>query len=98
MTGTFFDTIVVCTITGLVIASSGVLGVTDANSVPLKGIALTIAAFERFIGPMGGYVVTIGIMLFAYSTILGWEYHGEKPLSTCSIPRNTTSSTVSCSL
>lgn len=78
MTGTFFDTIVVCTITGLVIASSGVLGVTDANSVPLKGIALTIAAFERFIGPMGGYVVTIGIMLFAYSTILGWEYHGEK--------------------
>ena len=78
MTGTFFDTIVVCTITGLVIASSGVLGVTDANGVPLKGIALTIAAFERFIGPMGGYVVTIGIMLFAYSTILGWEYHGEK--------------------
>ena len=78
MTGTFFDTIIVCSITGLVIASSGVLGVTDANGVPLKGIALTIAAFERFIGPMGGYVVTIGIMLFAYSTILGWEYHGEK--------------------
>ena len=78
MTGTFFDTIVVCSITGLVIASSGVLGATAADGTPLKGIALTIAAFERFVGPAGAYIVSIGILLFAYSTILGWEYHGEK--------------------
>lgn len=78
MTGTFFDTIVVCSITGLVIASSGVLGTVGADGVPLQGISLTMAAFENAIGPVGSYVVSIGIILFAFSTILGWEYHGEK--------------------
>ena len=164
MTGTFWDTIVVCTITGLCIASSGVLGMTDAtikgtydvesnniavvahdndkkdanvnyayelknsnlilkyvddnnkeNTIELtysekdkqpsvidgtwndaagneyifeggkyeykevvKGAALTIAAFSSVLGKLGGYLVTIGIVLFAFSTILGWEYHGEK--------------------
>lgn len=164
MTGTFWDTIVVCTITGLCIASSGVLGMTDtavkgtydvvANNIivvaqdsenkkvsadytyelegenliltyvddqkekqtvelsyadkqkapstiegtwndasgneyifengkyeyneVVKGAALTIAAFSSALGKIGGYLVTIGIALFAFSTILGWEYHGEK--------------------
>lgn len=164
MTGTFWDTIVVCTITGLCIASSGVLGMTDTtikgtydvesnniavvahdndkkdanvnyayelknsnlilkyvddnnkeNTIELtysekdkqpsvidgtwndaagneyifeggkyeykevvKGAALTIAAFSSVLGKLGGYLVTIGIVLFAFSTILGWEYHGEK--------------------
>lgn len=73
MTGTFFDTIVVCTITGLVIASSGKLGVEG-----LEGVKLTMAAFSTGIGPIGEYIVGIGIVLFAFSTILGWEYHGEK--------------------
>ncbi len=163
MTGTFWDTIVVCTITGLCIASSGVLGSTDtvgkgyyeynasANEITLSlkedselvettydvdfsnkevatltltpdegdaivltndeldsftgegtwydaskneyifskdgsleykevviGSALTIAAFETILGEPGGWLVCIGIALFAFSTILGWEYHGEK--------------------
>lgn len=160
MTGTFWDTIVVCTITGLCIASSGVLGSTEVNttgtyviegqqlhveavdedgklkdvdydivyedaSVTLsdsnsgaeillydkegeeqpglegvlvdasgneyvfedgaytyksvvKGSALTILAFESALGKVGAYLVCIGIVLFAFSTILGWEYHGEK--------------------
>lgn len=165
MTGTFWDTIVVCTITGLCIASSGVLGTTEANAngtytvtdtniaisstllednsstdtnytykladnaltlsskdntldlsfkedteAPLdqftekngswhdatgneyifgsngsyqyntvvKGAALTIAAFESGLGELGAILVSIGIALFAFSTILGWEYHGEK--------------------
>lgn len=164
MTGTFWDTIVVCTITGLCIASSGVLGMTDTtikgtydvesnniavvahdndkkdanvnyayelknsnlilkyvddnnkeNTIELtysekdkqpsvidgtwndaagneyifeggkyeykevvKGAALTIAAFSSVLGKLGGYLVTIGKVLFAFSTILGWEYHGEK--------------------
>ena len=78
MTGTFWDTIVVCSITGLTIASSGVLGTTDASGAPLKGIALTMAAFSSNIGVIGTYIVAIGIILFAFSTILGWEYHGEK--------------------
>ena len=78
MTGTFWDTIVVCTITGLAIASSGVLGTTDAAGNLLTGSDVTIAAFETVLGSAGGWLVTIGITLFAFSTILGWEYHGEK--------------------
>ena len=79
MTGTFWDTIVVCTITGLAIASSGVLGQIDPSTGQLYvGSALTIAAFSTVLGKAGGYLVTIGIALFAFSTILGWEYHGEK--------------------
>lgn len=78
MTGTFWDTIVVCTITGLAIASSGVLGMTDAAGNMLTGSDVTIAAFETVLGSAGGWLVTIGITLFAFSTILGWEYHGEK--------------------
>ncbi len=172
MTGTFWDTIVVCTITGLCIASSGVLGSTETRAAgtyyidesgslstmefslddgekittgkyilecsknqlllyPLAegdtvtltaeneissedlsfeefvisgstfkdssgneyifsengdleyrelitGAALTIAAFETVLGLPGGWLVCIGIVFFAFSTILGWEYHGEK--------------------
>lgn len=161
MTGTFWDTIVVCTITGLCIASSGVLGSTQAATVGtytatehtlsveaftvadgrddsmdytyridsnknqltltdshnssivldsvdstgtlsgtwsdasgnkykfkedgsyqydsvIKGAALTILAFETVLGKIGAILVSIGIVLFAFSTILGWEYHGEK--------------------
>lgn len=168
MTGTFWDTIVVCTITGICIAASGVLGTTETeisgnyallenqvvivandsegkdaggsydisykeNCVTLsqngnetvlypmdeekncrmelsgtpetltgawtdeagshyifrqdgtyerkdlvKGAALTILAFESVLGKVGGWLICIGITLFAFSTILGWEYHGEK--------------------
>lgn len=79
MTGTFWDTIVVCSITGLCIASSGMLGQIDPATGSLyTGSALTIAAFKTVLGPLGGWLVTIGIALFAFSTIIGWEYHGEK--------------------
>ena len=79
MTGTFWDTLVVCTITGLVIACSGVLGqVNPATGAAYEGAALTIAAFSTVLGRTGGALVTIGIVLFAFSTILGWEYQGEK--------------------
>lgn len=78
MTGTFFDTIVVCTITGLAIASSGVLGTLDASGELVTGSALTILAFSTVLGKAGGILVSIGIALFAFSTIIGWEYHGEK--------------------
>lgn len=80
MTGTFFDTIIVCSVTGLAIASSGVLGKVGADGEMLTGAALTIAAFSTALGKLGGYVITIGISLFAFSTILGWEYYGEKSL------------------
>lgn len=83
MTGTFWDTLVVCTITGLAIASSGVLGtVNPATGKLYEGAELTIATFNTVLNvngyPIGGWLISIGIALFAFSTILGWEYHGEK--------------------
>ena len=81
MTGTFFDTIVVCSMTGLSIASSGMLGQIDPSTgEAFTGANLTIAAFQTGLGTFGGWLVTIGITLFAFSTILGWEYYGEKSL------------------
>lgn len=82
MTGTFWDTFIVCSITGLAILTSGVMDrVYDASgNLVLKGADLTIAAFESTIGPAGGWLVAVALALFAFSTILGWEYHGEKAL------------------
>lgn len=80
MCGTFIDTIIVCSITGLAIASSGVLGTTDASGNLLDGSDLTIAAFQSVLGKPGAIIVSIGILMFAWSTILGWEYQGEKAL------------------
>ena len=81
MTGTFFDTIVVCTLTGLVIASSGLVGTIDpATGEVITGATLTISAFSSALGSVGSFIVTLGLVLFAFSTILGWEYYGEKSL------------------
>jgi len=72
MTGTFLDTVVVASITGIVLTMSGLY-----NS-GLKGAQLSSAAFEQFLPGIGQWIITIGILLFAYSTILGWSYYGEK--------------------
>lgn len=80
MCGTFIDTIIVCTITGLAIASSGVLGSLDADGRYIQGANLTIAAFSSVLGKAGAVIITLGILMFAFSTILGWEYQGEKAL------------------
>lgn len=77
MTGIFFDTIVICTLTGLVLSCTGVLGMHDENGQLLTGAALTIAAFSTVFGKWGGYFVSIGIALFAFATIIAWEYQGE---------------------
>ena len=81
MTGTFFDTMIICFLTGLVIASSGVLGTVDPETGKLiSGAPLTILAFSTVYGEGAKYIVSIALALFAYSTILGWEYYGEKSL------------------
>ena len=73
MTQTFIDTLIVCTMTGLVLILTGVW------SSGATGAELTTIAFAA--GFSGGeHVVTIGIILFAYSTILGWSYYGEKSI------------------
>ena len=81
MTGTFFDTMIICMLTGLVIASSGVLGIVDPETgKAVSGAQLTIAAFSTVFGEYGKFIVSVSISLFAFSTILGWEYYGEKAL------------------
>lgn len=75
----FITTGIVCTLTGLVIATTNVLGSLDANGVLLTGSQLAIKAFDAVI-PHGGLLVTIAIIPFAYSTILGWAYYGEKSM------------------
>jgi AGCS family alanine or glycine:cation symporter len=67
----FVDTLVICTITALAIITTG------AWESGQSGAVLTTLAFDTAI-PGGGYIVTIGLILFAYSTILGWEYYGER--------------------
>jgi alanine or glycine:cation symporter, AGCS family len=70
-TGTFWDTVVVCAMTGLVVVNSG------KWTEGLKGAALTHAAFED-IPWVGATVLTVGLITFVFSTILGWSYYGEK--------------------
>ena len=81
MTGAFFDTIIICTVTGLAICCSGVLGAVDASGAPVDGAALTILAFQTVLGDLGGKCIALFIVLFAFSTILGWEYQGETAFS-----------------
>ena len=57
MTGAFFDTIVICTVTGFAICCSGVLGTVDSAGVPVDGAALTILAFQTVLGPWGARLV-----------------------------------------
>lgn len=81
MTGTFFDTMIICMLTGLVIASSGMLGATDLETGKLiSGAKLTILAFSTVFGDWAKLIVSVSLALFAFSTILGWEYYGEKSL------------------
>ncbi|WP_065328138.1 alanine/glycine:cation symporter family protein [Tritonibacter mobilis] len=72
MLGTFIDTIIVCSITGLAIIASGVW--TSGES----GAALTSLAFETSLPGFGGYLIAIALSIFAFTTILGWSYYGEK--------------------
>lgn len=75
MTQTFIDTLVVCTMTGLVIIISGVW---DSGK---NGAELTTSAYSNTVlGSFGGLIVTLGLILFAYSTIIGWSYYGEKAM------------------
>jgi AGCS family alanine or glycine:cation symporter len=70
-TGTFWDTVVVCAMTGLVLINTGVW------QSGLDGEVLTHAAFDK-IPTLGPIVLTVGLLTFVFSTILGWSYYGEK--------------------
>ena len=75
MTQTFIDTIIICSMTGFAILVSNVLPTGET------GAPLTQKAFETALpGQWGGIIVSIGLIFFAYSTILGWSYYGEKSI------------------
>jgi AGCS family alanine or glycine:cation symporter len=72
MTGTFFDTIIICSMTGLVLILTGFW------KSDFEGAAMTSAAFNKGLPIFGEYIVTIGLIFFAFTTILGWNYYGER--------------------
>jgi AGCS family alanine or glycine:cation symporter len=72
MIGPFVDTILICTMTALVIIISGLW------SSGIDGAPLTVQAFESFLPGMGSYIVSMGLCLFAFSTLISWYYYGEK--------------------
>ncbi len=72
MTGTFIDTIIICTMTGLALVLTGVWQGDAA------GAAMTSAAFASTYGNIGSMLLTVALVLFAFTTILGWNYYGER--------------------
>lgn len=71
MLGTFIDTLIICTMTGLVLVVTGVW------SSGLEGAAMTLSAFESSL-PFGENILSMCIVLFAFTTMLGWSYYGER--------------------
>jgi len=72
MTGTFFDTIIVCTMTGIVLVMTG------SWTSEYEGAYMTSYAFTTGLENVGAYIVGIGLIFFAFTTILGWNYYGER--------------------
>ena len=77
MLGTFIDTLVVCTVTSLVILTSGAWTMTGADGGALTGVVLTSTAFQSTVAG-GQFIVTVALAVFAFTTILGWSYYGER--------------------
>lgn len=72
MTGTFIDTIIICSMTGLSLIVTGVW------CGDLNGAAMTESAFTMAFPAFGSYFLLVGLVLFAFTTILGWNYYGER--------------------
>lgn len=77
MTGSFLATVVMCTITGLILGVTNLLGEVGPDGKMLTGASMTVTAFQS-VFPWGQFVVSFGLVLFAFTTLLGWAYYGEK--------------------
>lgn len=77
MTGALISTVVVCSVTGLVLAVTNLLGVDAKDGTPLTGASMAIQAFSSSLYG-GEYIVSIGLILFAFSTVIAWAFYGEK--------------------
>src|SRR5699024_10692499 len=73
MTQVLFDTIVICSVTGVTIVMSG-----QWQDSSIEAGALTAEAWGTFLGGFGPLLVSVGIIFFATSTLIGWSYYGEK--------------------
>lgn len=82
--GSFIDTLVICTMTALVILVSGLISIAPDGLMSvaegLNGAALTTRAFDASLPGLGKYLISVGLIFFAFSTILGWYYYGSKCL------------------
>ncbi len=74
----FADTIVMCTMTALVILTSGAMSRTDEMGNPLDGASLSAAGFEQIFGGFSGSFITAALLLFAFATVIGWSCCGER--------------------
>ena len=74
MLGTFIDTLIICSITGLVIITSG------EWTSGISGAALTSAAFASALPGLGNYLIAISLAIFAFTTIIGWSFYGERSI------------------
>ena len=75
MLGPFIDTIIICTMTAIVIIISGIY-----NNGDLNGAALSARAFNNALPNFGSYVVSFGLVFFAFTTIIGWSYYGDRAI------------------
>lgn len=78
MLGPFIDTIVICTMTAMVILTTNAFTLTGADGNALTGAVLTAKAFNMGLPGPGDYIVTIGIIFFAFSTAISWSYYGDR--------------------
>ncbi len=79
MLGTFIDTLVICTMTALVILTSGAwTGIDPSTGSGWTGAALSTQAFDAGLPGFGAWIVTCGLIVFALTTVFGWSYYGER--------------------
>jgi len=78
MLGPLIDTLIICTMTALVILVTGAWQITDSAGVALTGASLSSHAFNTALPGVGKYIVTFGLVFFAYSTVVSWSYYGDR--------------------
>lgn len=78
MLGPLIDTLIICTMTALVILTSGVWQNVGPDGVALTGATLSSTAFDTVLPTVGKYIVTFGLVFFAYSTVISWSYYGDR--------------------
>ena len=78
MLGPFIDTIIICTMTAMVILTTNAFTLTGADGEALTGAVLTAKAFNMGLPGPGDYIVSIGIIFFAFSTAISWSYYGDR--------------------